>query len=76
MHKVAWQHVFVGIRHTTTLCYLCVRSNQRYKKGGYAVRAVVTVALHGGVVDWWSGGVVEWWSGGVVEWWSGGVVEW
>ena len=46
MHKVAWQRVFVGIRHTTTLCYLCVCSNQRKKKGGCAVRAVVRVVLH------------------------------
>ena len=45
MHKEVWQRVFVGIRHTT-LCYLCVCSSQRNKKGGCAVRAVVTVAPH------------------------------
>ena len=47
--------VFVGTRHTSALCYLCVCfpcpppwlfvcSNQRNQKGGCAVRAVVTVA--------------------------------
>ena len=47
--------VFVGTRHTSALCYLCVCSpcpppwlfvcsNQRNQKGGCAVSAVVTVA--------------------------------
>ena len=47
--------VFVGTRHTSALCYLCVCSpcpspwlfvcsNQRNQKGGCAVRAVVSVA--------------------------------
>ena len=52
MHKVAWQRVFVGTRHTTALCYLRVCSNLSFfpVSVGGAGRAVGGVAQHGNIL--------------------------